>query len=248
MLVQVRLTLLLICAVSLAAADAPPLENTGKPLAVPFQCNAQQLDDAGLTCTGDEPCHIYLELTGIDSAGERLFLIGDLHTRVTTLSSIVLQTTDAGHTWTEPVERTPLTSLEGIQFIDFSRGWIAGESVQPLPRDPFLLITDDGGRSWQKRAIFEDEHAGAIEAFHFDSREKGSLVIDTGLSKNRHELYETVNGGDAWALAHKSSTAIVLHGQRSSWSYRTDPRSGTYEIQKQGAGIAAFLIEVAECR
>jgi len=247
----VRLSVLLLVTISIAA-DTPPLENTGQPIAVPFQCNAQQLDEAGLTCTSDDPCHVYLELTGIDSAGDKLFLTGNLHTRVTTLSSIVLESADGGRTWTEPVERTPLTSLEGIQFIDFSRGWIAGESVQPLPRDPFLLITNDGGRSWQKQAIFEDEHPGSIEAFHFDSHEKGSLEIDTGLPTDRHQFYETSNGGAAWTLARKSSSAMALRGQRSSWSYHADARNGTYKIEKQGgdpgAPAAAFLIEVTDCR
>jgi len=254
----VRLWVLLLTVISVAAAaDAPPLENTGKPIVVPFECDAQKLDDAGLTCSTADPCHVYLELTGIDDTGTRLFLTGNLHTRITTLSSIVLESSDLGRTWMEPVERMPLTSLEGIQFIDFQRGWIAGENVQTIPRDPFLLITDDGGRSWRRQPIFEDEHAGSIEAFWFDTRDNGSLAIDSGLPADRHELYETTNGGAEWTLRRKSSAAISLRGLRSrdeasGWSFHDDARNGTYRIEKQRADSPlppiAFLIEVAVCR
>ena len=252
-----RLWVLLLTAIAVAAADAPPLENTGKPIVVPFECDAQKLDDAGLTCRTADPCHVYLELTGIDDTGTRLFLTGNLHTRTTTLSSITMESSDVGRTWVEPVERMPLTSLEGIQFIDFQRGWIAGENVQSIPRDPFLLITDNGGKSWRRQAVFDDERAGSIEAFWFDSRDNGSLVIDSGLPADRHQLYETTDGGANWTLRRKSSAAISLRGRRtkdeaSGWRFHDDARNGTYRIEKQGAdspitGIE-FMIEVAVCR
>lgn len=240
-----------------AAADTPVLENTGKPIALPFKCDAQQLDEAGLTCTSDDPCHVYLELTGIEAAGTKLFLTGNLHTRVTTLSSIALESSDAGRTWTEPVERMPQTSFEGIQFIDFQRGWIAGESVQPLPRDPFFLITDDGGRTWRNQPLFDDDHPGAIESFWFESHDNGSLILDTGLPGDRHELYETTDGGSHWNLRRRSAAPIPLRGQRArdataGWRFQADSRAGAYRIESTGAAAtspaASFLIEVGLCR
>jgi photosystem II stability/assembly factor-like uncharacterized protein len=43
-----------------------------------------------------------------------------------------------------------LAGLDRIQFIDFENGWVSGEVQHPLPRDPFLLATTDGGKTWQR--------------------------------------------------------------------------------------------------
>ena len=43
----------------------PILENTGKPVVVPFQCSAEDIQAAGLSCSEDDPCPIYLELTAV---------------------------------------------------------------------------------------------------------------------------------------------------------------------------------------
>src|SRR5581483_3576454 len=152
--------LLAIAAPLVWPADIAVIENTGKPIAIPFQCDAQQLDEAGLSCTPDDPCKVFLELSGIETVGAKIFLTGNLHTPTTTLSSVFLESADNGRTWTEPYDRMPLTALEGVQFIDFERGWAAGETVQGVPRNPFFLVTTDGGRTWRRQPVFEDDEPG----------------------------------------------------------------------------------------
>src|SRR5438477_13209054 len=77
----------------------PTLQNTGKPILVPFQCTDDDIRTAGLTCTDEDPCPVYLELTSLDSTGLRLFAAGNIHTADATLYSILLGSDDNGHTW-----------------------------------------------------------------------------------------------------------------------------------------------------
>jgi photosystem II stability/assembly factor-like uncharacterized protein len=239
-----------------AAADMPPMANTGAPLAVQFKCDAEQLDAAGLDCTPDRPCHVYLELTALEVVGAKVFVIGNLHTRNATLSSILLGTSDEGKTWTEPYDRLPLTALEGIQFIDFEHGWIAGETAQPVPRDPFFLITADGGKTWKRQFVFEEDHPGAVESFQFRSASEGVLVLDTESPGDRHELYQTRTGGAEWTLQTKSSKPLAsqaarLSDENSDWRIRADARTSTYDIEKRSGDawqpMVRFVINVAVC-
>ena len=123
------------------------LENIGKPMHIAFDCTEADMQTSGLACPEDEPCQVYLELANIEAAGNKLFLPGNLHTATTTMFSILLATEDAGKTWIEPHPRIRSAGLDQIQFIDFQNGWISGANLQSAPRDPFLLLTTDGGNA-----------------------------------------------------------------------------------------------------
>src|SRR3989442_172579 len=154
--------LLLATLVLLRADTAPaPIENNGKPMRVPAICRQDDLQSLGLTCTEDEPCPLYLELSAVESAGGRLFLAGNIHTSTFTLSSILLGSADGGRTWTEPYDRVRFSALEQIEFIDMEYGWISGATLGALPRDPFFLLTSDGGKTWRLRPLFEETHGGS---------------------------------------------------------------------------------------
>src|ERR1035438_6961969 len=90
------------------AAGAPPvpaappvLENTGKPMVVPFRCTEEDIRSAGLTCSEQDPCPVYLELAAVESTGIRIFAAGNIHTANATLYTILLGTEDNGQTWRE---------------------------------------------------------------------------------------------------------------------------------------------------
>src|SRR3954467_13795215 len=80
------------------------IENTGKPMVLPFQCTAEDTQWAGLQCSDEEPCPIYLELTAVESAGDRILVAGNVHSTSVTLFSVLLSSDDAGHTWREAHE------------------------------------------------------------------------------------------------------------------------------------------------
>jgi hypothetical protein len=239
----------------LFAAEAP-LENTGSPMRVAFACAGDDLQAAGLSCNEDEPCRILLELSAVETSAGRVFLAGNLHTTATTLSSILLVTEDNGRTWREAYRRIPYAALDQIQFVDFQHGWISGQNVQSLARDPFLLATDDGGVTWREQPIFgEAQEAGAIQRFHFDSVTTGMLLLDRGAGK-RYELYRTASGGMTWDLVRADRDPIPFPGgppsAATSWRIRADAKTSAWLIEQNRGDIwqriAAFSTEAAVCR
>ena len=105
---------------------------------VPFECTQADTQAAGLSCSEEEPCAVFLELSNVDSAGNKIFLAGNLHTSTTTLYSILLASEDAGKSWMEPHPRVRFAGLDQIQFIDFQNGWISGANLQSTPRIRFF--------------------------------------------------------------------------------------------------------------
>src|SRR5262249_52240739 len=135
-----------------------------------YACPPEDVDGFGLSCSAEDPCAVFLELSAVEAAGAKIFVAGNLHTRSTTLYSVLLASEDGGKTWTEPFKRIRAGALEQIQFIDFANGWVSGQLIEPLPRDPFLLITTDGGKSWRQRPLFEESRFGSISQFWFESK------------------------------------------------------------------------------
>jgi photosystem II stability/assembly factor-like uncharacterized protein len=242
-----------VAAASLLAGQAA-LENTGKPMSVPFECAADELQTAESNCSEQEPCRIFLELSGVEAAGNRIFLTGNIHTGNTTLQSVLLATDDSGKTWTEPVPRMRFTALDQIQFVDFETGWISGANTQSTPRDPFLLLTTDGGKTWHQRPIYDESRSGVIEKFWFESKSSGTLLIDDRF-ENRHELYETMTGGESWSLRHTSTNSIrfpAIKGTAiNAWRLRADAQTHAFAVERsQGEHwqkVASFLVEIAKC-
>ncbi|MBS1828401.1 MAG: exo-alpha-sialidase [Acidobacteria bacterium] len=249
-----------------APADAPKPEAparpvyafSGKPLNLQFACSDDDIMAFGLTCAEDEPCEVYLELAALESVGGKVFLTGNLHTRDATMWSVLLGSEDGGKTWTELFERMRSTGLEQIQFIDFEMGWIGGQQLLALPRDPFFLITDDGGKTWRRKPLYSETRVGAIEQFAFESRTVGQLLIDrtqSGESGGRHEFYETNSGGDSWSLRQVSPNPIKLRRPRTpnpDWRIRPDARSKSFVIERRSAGswhaLSSFLVKAGECK
>lgn len=229
------------------------LENTGAPMHIPFTCSEEDVQEVGLTCSEEQPCPVFLELSGAEAVLSRILLTGNLHTADSTMYSILLASEDGGATWTEPRARVRFTSLEQVQFIDFENGWISGANVQAVPRDPFLWITSDGGKTWKDRPIFDESRTGVVERFWFDSKTVGQLLISTKL---RHELYETQTGGESWTLRQFSKDPIRLARDRSpvdaAIRVQADAKLHAYRIEKLQAdkwvSIAAFLVDAGKCK
>ena len=132
------LLLALTAVAALSAQDAPPaLENLGKPMKIAYQCTEEEIHSAGLSCTEDEPCPVYLELSGLEPVDTQLFAIGNIHSSSVTLHALALASADGGKTWREAFPRIAGASLDQVRFADFEYGWISGQMLSPLPRDPF---------------------------------------------------------------------------------------------------------------
>jgi hypothetical protein len=221
------------------------------PVKLEFACTPEDVDRFGLTCSPEEPCPVYLELAHVASVAARLVVTGNLHSSTVTMYSILLASEDGGTTWNEPFSRQPFGSLDQIQFFDLESGWVSGHLVQPTPKDPFLLLTRDGGKTWRKQALFEEARPGAIDQFWFDSKTNGSLVFSRG---SRYELYETQTGGDSWNVKQAGSAPVRLKQPPPSGSWRLQPHAASKTVRlERRAGekwepVASFIIHVGDCK
>ena len=224
--------------------------------AVEPRCSAEMINDLGLACSIDEPCAVFLELADVQAVGDRLVLVGNLHTGTTTLESVLLVSDDAGKTWKEGHARIPNAVLDHIQFSDFEAGWISGNSLHPLPRDAFFLITSDGGKTWRKRPIFGETRPGSVDKFWFDTRTHGLLLINQPHAEdgNKYELWESMTSGDSWNVKQVDSKPIPLvrPEQPSVWRIRSDAKTQMHRIEHQAGGkweaAATFRVKAGECK
>ncbi len=144
-----------------------------------------------------------------------------------TLDSILLASEDSGKTWTEPHPRMRSSGLDQIQFVDFQNGWISGANLQGAPRDPFFLITTDGGKTWRDQPIFEETRVSAVESFYFDTPMHGAVSIDATLDNGMHEIYETQDGGNTWSVQRRSPPNLSHMLLRAGGCEPTPPRTAT---------------------
>ena len=240
------------------AQDAAILRNDGEPMRAGYACVEADLQWAGMACSEEDPCPIYLELSTVAPDGRRIFVAGDLHGTSATLQSVMLMSDDGGATWREPTPRIRGAALDQMQFGDAQHGWAAGETQYPLPRDPFFLITTDGGATWRQQAIGEEGTAGAIQRFWFDSAQHGELIIDAGKASEggRYLSYESRTGGASWEIRGKSDRLAVIRGappmENPDYRLRTSRDGKSYQVEKrageQWSSLASFLIEVANCK
>jgi len=253
-----RARLVLYCfaiAFTLLAQETAVLRNDGQPIRVPFACTSENLDWAGLACADDDPCSIYLELNAVAAAGKKIFAAGNLHAQSATLSSILLASDDGGLTWKEPAARVRGAALDQFQFYDAQHGWASGETVYPLARDPFFLITSDAGDSWRNRAVTDEGGPGSIQRFIFDSPEHGELLVDggRGAEGGRYKRYQSNTGGDSWSIQSATDTAPKMpSASAADPDYRITAGKAVYRIEKKAAGkwssIAAFAVNAASCK
>jgi hypothetical protein len=236
--------------------SAPVLENSGRPMLLPFLCTPDDIQSAGMTCSEEEPCPVYLEIASVGAVANRIILAGNIHSAETTLYSVLMTSEDGGRTWHEPYQRLRGSGLDHIQLLDFQNGWISGGLLSPLPRDPFLLATTDGGKTWHERPIFSESTGGAILQFWFDSLESGTLLIDRMQSADaaRYELYESPNGGETWNIRQAGNRPLAFKSRAAPpvWRARAEAASKSYLIEKleseRWKTVASFLVPLGVCR
>jgi photosystem II stability/assembly factor-like uncharacterized protein len=199
-----------------------------------------------------------LELSSVSSAGSKLFVAGNIHSADTTLYSVLLRSSDGGASWKDAVERARGEVLDHIQFRNFQVGWVSGQRVVPLPGDPFLMVTHDGGETWRKSFVLPEGSPGIVQKFGFRSETDGRILIDSGKGDEdapQYRLFETKDSGDTWSKVEASDKPIrdaPAQEEDSLWRLRPDKGGKRVLLEHQAAGgwvsAAAFTIQIGECR
>lgn len=241
-----------------APAAPAPLVYAGKPLRVEAVCTEDDIQSLGLGCTAMQPCPIYLELSALDTGASRILLAGNLHTDTATLSSVLLGSEDGGTSWTEPHPRIRNGSLEQAQFFDLQTGWVSGQIVGALARDPFLLLTTDGGKTWRQRAVLSEPGPGSIEQFGFESATAGTVLVDRGpgAEGGRYAVLETRTGGESWSIrtVGREKPAMALRpAGNAAWRLQAHAATRSYRVERKDAGgkwnpVASFLVSAGQCK
>jgi len=225
------------------------------PTRVDYACPAEDVEKFGLICSEDEPCDVFLELGSVEGVGSTIFAAGNLHTLATTLYGVLLMSGDGGKTWSEPIPRIQAAALDQVQFPDFQHGWASGVTVEPLARDPFFLMTADGGKTWRRRPLFNETRYGSIQQFWFDSAKNGQLIFEG--SQGSYEIYETATGGDTWTIQQAGNKTARLAKapakDSGTWRVRTDAASKTNRIERRTARgswetVASFAVRAGVCK
>jgi hypothetical protein len=230
------------------------LEYAGQPLTFPFTCTEEDIQIFGMTCTEREPCPVYVEISAVQALGLQVFLTGNFHNGAQTLFSLLAVSDDGGKSWFEPHERIRHATLDQVQFADFETGWISGQVIQSLPRDPFFLLTTDGGKNWRQRPIYGEPKIATIEQFHFESRKVGNLLIEAA---GQWERWESQTGGESWMVREVSNQPLKLRAARQTtsnadWRLRAEAKLKAHILEKREGGqfrrVSAFSVEVAKCQ
>jgi hypothetical protein len=241
------------------AATPALLENRGSPMRLPFRCTGEDIRWAGLSCSEEDPCPIFLELSAAAHWGDRTVVSGNIHGESATLYSVLLATENGGQTWSEAHPRIRGAAIDRIQSLDSGFGWIGGEEQFPLPQNPFLLLTEDGGKTWTERAVLRESTEspfGAVLQFFFSSKSTGSLILDRGQGsgQERYALFQSENGGQSWTARQQSAKPLRLPQTTpaAGWRVRADAASQSYHIEHlQGElwnSIAAFAVNLDACK
>ena len=174
---------------------------------VTYECSPEDIEQFGLNCSDDEPCTVLLELASAEAVGNRILVTGNLHTRDATLLSLLLASDDGGVTWTEPVIRMRNAAFEQIEFWDGQTGWVSGESINPLARNPFLLqqfaVVE---RVFPQRGGFEDRPARG------ERDEQGEQQHDEAVDADDRPVHSSCSSSRLWI------SEAALASERSEWS------------------------------
>ena len=239
-------------------APAPPkFQNDGKPITLPFQCTAEDIRWAGMACSEEEPCPIYLELSAAEGVGDHIYTAGNIHSDTVTLYSVLLGSDDGGHTWSQGADLIRGAGLDHIQFLDPLTGWISGQTLFPISQDPFFLLTSDGGATWRAKPIFDENRFGSIQQFSFDSKTTGSVIFDQGPSgaSERYSRYESPDGGETWLLKEQNKKPLQLKRSATAaanWRVRAEAATRSYRIERRQGdrwiSVAAFSVRLPVCK
>ncbi len=121
---------------------------------------------------------------------------------------------DNGATWETKVLNvsgvTPEDNLYGAFFFSETHGWIVGHDNNG---HALVLITNDGGTSWEKVDVNEPYSFGSV-SFVSDNEGYATVNSENIYGYENHKLYHTQDGGYTWEAIDISMSAYRLQKVR----------------------------------
>ncbi len=188
-----------------------------------------------------DPCPVYLELSAVAANGPKDPCGGESaqHFRDAQLPSCCRATIPERHGKNRP-PGSGETRSSSCSSDDSEHAWAAGETQYPLPRDPFVLLTTDGGASWRGASHRRRRQRRFRTAFVV--RFGGAWRIDRRCGQDVNErpvsFFESETGGDSWALRSTADRAPALRrapatAEDPNWRIRTAKDGNAYQIENR---------------
>jgi photosystem II stability/assembly factor-like uncharacterized protein len=167
-------------------------------------------------------------LTAVQAIGDRIWIAG--------FGGVVFHSADDGKTW-QPQRTFVTRPIEGLYFVDESRGWAVGWSG-------LLLRTTDGGNSWQQvnvPGLWE-----TLSAIRFRDHQNGWAVGMNGV------MLRTRDGGASWQrqpVATRSwLTSLDFGPDGTAWVaaeyqlLRSDDAGETWQVLPHDSAMAVTRV------
>jgi len=158
----------------------------------------------------------------------------------------ILQTTDGGNTWQLVYQNNhPDAFFDGVGFWNEREGMIYGDPIQGRM---LLLITKDGGRTWnelpesQRPILKNGEASFAASGTGIRCYDKSTVIISTGGKTSR--LFTSGNSGKSWKIV----APPIIHGESSTGIFSVafrDKKNGVVvggDFQKDSLNVKHILL------
>lgn len=173
--------------------------------------------------------------SGLQYAGERLFVFGSFKVADITARSVILTSANQGRTWRETAPTIPGSEIMALSFPSDNVGFALVAWSTQGPGELFMLRSNDGGQSWEKLPeIPKNHYSGWPVAFSFEDKNKGTLVLQfiDDNPENLRSVLVTEDGAKTWT-AFMGAPPNHQKLELSRAPFKVKDSSGTLYILKK---------------
>jgi photosystem II stability/assembly factor-like uncharacterized protein len=195
---------------------------------IPVQTTIMKTTDGGESWFNSLPSNIMREFKAIKLVNENIAFAAGLEYGDTTISGIVMRTTNGGTNWT--VLRNDTINYTGIYFINANTGFLSATDYN----GGLILKTTDQGNSWTK--AFSRDSLIMEDLNFFNETGTGIAYGEKIIGENQYKLFvlRTNDFGSSWSYQSidESSSDVTLIGSSMIDKYKYYITGGTLQEGK----------------